>query len=235
MHKKQSSLHVLTMTTRKLPLTLLFMAVIISTISFLPVQEAKASTELAYDNGSQQGSYTAGYGAVRFSLPSGASGAKLLAVRYYPVDPEGANPSGDVTVYITGADHVTLLASPLTTTPTSYNAFNSLDVSSLNIVVSGDFFVAIFVPQAIQQWIASDSGPGAGRSYGGASLAALDPGFYASFSVNIMIRAVIDPLNSPVGGVVMPTSKLEVVAPYAALAGLLVAVSAVVVVKRRRD
>ena len=44
-----------------------------------------------------------------------------------------------------------------------------------------------------------------------------------------------DPTFAPVGGVVVPTSKLEIVAPFAALAGLLVAVSAVVVVKRRRD
>jgi len=40
---------------------------------------------------------------------------------------------------------------------------------------------------------------------------------------------------NPVGGVVMPTSKLEIVAPFAALTGLVVAVSAVVAVKKRRD
>jgi len=40
---------------------------------------------------------------------------------------------------------------------------------------------------------------------------------------------------STVGGVVMPTSKLEIVAPLAVLAGVIAAVSAVVVVKRRRD
>jgi len=39
----------------------------------------------------------------------------------------------------------------------------------------------------------------------------------------------------PVGGVVMPTNTLAIAAPYLALAGLIVAVSAVVVVKRRRD
>jgi hypothetical protein len=38
-----------------------------------------------------------------------------------------------------------------------------------------------------------------------------------------------------VGGVSVPTCKLEIVAPFAALAGLVVAVSAVVVVKKRRD
>ena len=39
----------------------------------------------------------------------------------------------------------------------------------------------------------------------------------------------------PVGGVVMPTNTLAVAAPYLALAGLIVAVSAVVAVKKRRD
>jgi len=225
---------VLTMTTRKLPLTLLLMIVIVSTVSFLPIQEARASIELAYDNGAWMGSFAAGYGGVRFSLPTGVSSARLLTVRYYPIKPVGANPSGDVTVYITGADHVTLLASPLTTTPTSFNTFVNLDVSGLNIVVQGDFFVVIYIPPTSTQWIGGDSGPGAGRSYSGASLAALDPGVYDSFSVNCMIRAVID-TGIVVGGVVSPVNKLALVTPYLALAGLIVAVSAVVVVKRRRD
>jgi Tol biopolymer transport system component len=38
----------------------------------------------------------------------------------------------------------------------------------------------------------------------------------------------------PVGGVVSPTNKLEILTPYLALAGLVIAVSVVVVVKRRR-
>ena len=42
-------------------------------------------------------------------------------------------------------------------------------------------------------------------------------------------------LANPVGGLVMPTNKLEIVAPFAALAGLIVAVSAVAAVKKRRD
>jgi WD40 repeat protein len=42
-------------------------------------------------------------------------------------------------------------------------------------------------------------------------------------------------LPNPVGGLVIPTNKTEILAPFAALAGLVVAVSAVVAVKRRRD
>jgi len=38
-----------------------------------------------------------------------------------------------------------------------------------------------------------------------------------------------------VGGVVVPTNTLAILSPYLALAGLVIAVSAVVVVKRRRD
>jgi hypothetical protein len=38
-----------------------------------------------------------------------------------------------------------------------------------------------------------------------------------------------------VGGLVMPTNKLEILTPYLALAGLIAAVSAVVAVKRRKD
>jgi hypothetical protein len=43
------------------------------------------------------------------------------------------------------------------------------------------------------------------------------------------------PVCRPVGGVVMPTNTLAITAPYLALAGLIVAVSAVVLVKRKRD
>jgi hypothetical protein len=43
------------------------------------------------------------------------------------------------------------------------------------------------------------------------------------------------PSLRPVGGLVMPTDKLEILTPYLALAGLVAVVSAVVVVKRRRN
>lgn len=39
----------------------------------------------------------------------------------------------------------------------------------------------------------------------------------------------------PVGGAVIPTSKFEIAAPFAALAVLVTALSAVVVAKSRRD
>lgn len=42
-------------------------------------------------------------------------------------------------------------------------------------------------------------------------------------------------IAKPVGGVVMPTNRLEILTPYIALAGLIAVMSAVAVVKRRRD
>jgi len=48
-------------------------------------------------------------------------------------------------------------------------------------------------------------------------------------------NALVSQVPNAVGGLVMPTNKLEVVAPFAALAGLVVVISSVVVVKRRRD
>ena len=46
--------------------------------------------------------------------------------------------------------------------------------------------------------------------------------------------AIVVTSTQPVGGLVMPVNKLDIIAPYLALAGLIVAVSAVVVVKKRR-
>jgi len=43
------------------------------------------------------------------------------------------------------------------------------------------------------------------------------------------------PTPRPVGGLVMPTNKLEILTPYLALTALVIAVSSVIVVKRRRD
>jgi hypothetical protein len=41
--------------------------------------------------------------------------------------------------------------------------------------------------------------------------------------------------TTPVGGVATTTNKLEILTPYLALAGLIITVSAVYVVKRRKD
>jgi len=61
------------------------------------------------------------------------------------------------------------------------------------------------------------------------------PGFGTFSNPSTYANYVIALRASPVGGVVMPTSKLEILTPYLALAGLVAIVSAVVAVKKRRD
>lgn len=43
------------------------------------------------------------------------------------------------------------------------------------------------------------------------------------------------PAPAPVGGIVIPTNRLEILTPYVALAGLIVAISTVYVFKKRKD
>jgi hypothetical protein len=50
------------------------------------------------------------------------------------------------------------------------------------------------------------------------------------------ITVIIDQVEpAPVGGVASPINKLEILAPYLALAGLIIAVSTIYVIKRRKD
>jgi len=218
---------VLTVTTRKHPLALLLMMVIVSATSFLPVQEAKAVlVELAYDNGIQADDFHHNCYGVRFSLPSGVSQARLFTVRFAwtltgPI-------TGALDIYITGPDHQTLLT-PVLHTYAASGGWNDYDVSNLNILVSGDFYV-ILQDTGNGGSAPVDGSPSVGRSFTGNTLAGL-----TNPSENLFIRAVINANMPVVGGVLSPVNKLEIVAPFAALTGLLVAVSAVVLVKRRRD
>ena len=231
MPKKQTCHCVLTMMTRKLPLILVLMAMIVSTVSFLPVQEARASLELAYDDGDKEARTSApqgGYFAVKFSLPSGCSMANLLSARFYKVASQGGGTN--VVFHILGSNGVTELTTPVTYDIAVDNSWNELGLSSKNIVVTGDFWVAVEYLTADDPYLGLDTSSVAGRSYSGT------PGFWnPGIQANLMIRAVIECIGAPVGGVVLPTNALAILAPFAALAGLIVAVSAVIAVKRRRD
>jgi hypothetical protein len=108
-----------------------------------------------------------------------------------------------------------------------------VDVSANGITASGDFIVAIEWLSGCSPTIGNDwTAPNNLRSI---QRPAGSPDWSNPLTSNYMIRAVIDPNMGPVGGVVVPTSKLEIVAPFAALAGLIVAVSAVAAVKRRNE
>ena len=161
---------------------------ILGAASQLPL--AHASVVLSYDNGSLGGSLSDSTGnsaGVRFSLQSGWTGAKLLTARY-DFDP-GCSEVHSFTVLVLDSDHTTALTASFSATPSS-GGFFDVDLSSLNIIVTHDFFIGI-------QWQANgvpclgiDTGPSTGRSYDGAS-----PATWIAYSGNFIIRAVVDPIT----------------------------------------
>jgi len=209
-------------------LALIVSVVLVANTVLMPTVKA-APTELAYDDGTAEASDARSMGyvyAVKFSLPSGWVKAKILTARYYVfADPATFN------VIIYNGDGSSILFGPLAVTPTSTGWFD-VDLSSYNIIVWGDFRVAWQWAVAFDPVIGLDQSGPDGRSYYRTS----PSGSWHQFSSqDIMIRAVVewqDP-SRPVGGHVMATNKLEILAPYMALAGLVAVVSAVVVVKRR--
>ncbi|MFC1505492.1 hypothetical protein ACFLQ6_00315 [Thermoproteota archaeon] len=50
-----------------------------------------------------------------------------------------------------------------------------------------------------------------------------------------VLKASVNQITHPVGGVASPVNKAEIIAPYIALAGLIAAVSTVYIIKKRRD
>jgi hypothetical protein len=110
----------------------------------LPIQMAtmaSTSTELAYDDGEPEnlsGGGAGSYQAVRFSPPTGWPSARILSVSYYI-----GKPGAPFKAHIFGSDGAAeLLTPPLEVKPTAIGWFN-IDLTTYNIVVSGDFYVAI--------------------------------------------------------------------------------------------
>jgi hypothetical protein len=171
----------------------LLITVLTVVLALSSAQNAFATMGLAYDNGiwgTAYNGYT--YAGVRFSLPDGASSARLKYVRwsdYYP--------SPALTIHITGPDHVTELSgSPIaqpggdpagTGCPAGWPACYGLDLTSYNIVVTGDFFVIL---QKTGGGIELDSSvSSSGRSFAGTSLATLT----TPSNLNLLIRVDVDP------------------------------------------
>ncbi|MCW4043191.1 MAG: hypothetical protein NWE90_05660, partial [Candidatus Bathyarchaeota archaeon] len=63
----------------------------------------------------------------------------------------------------------------------------------------------------------------------------LDNGEPTGYSPEIFRTTVNQIEPAPVGGVHIPINKIEVLTPYLALAGLIISVSTVYVIKRRKD
>ena len=259
----------LTMTTRKLPLVLLLMVVIVSTVSFLPVQETKAAPDINYSD-SQDGYGTATVVSssgtsmlvgdasydletrsfVKFSL-SGVSGtltsARLYLYVYYSKPDGGYDDTSPLENPGRGDCQIVHIAD-----------YGTLDITDFNLPSIGNDpgvlipgtgpgstpnigYLSIDIKAAMQDDISNGRlftsfmlKPASGTDSDGkqdtwhfrtSEQTGTDQDPYIEYTL----------IRNTVGGVVTPTNKLQIVAPFAALAALVVAVSAVVAVKRRRD
>jgi hypothetical protein len=123
----------------------------------------------------------------------------------------------------------------LDVTPSGTGWFD-VDLSSYNIVVSGDFYVAAEYLDAIGlPGMGLDHSSVVGRSYVRHS-----PGDCAVVqSNNLMIRADVDqvsaPAGAPVGGFMEAVNKVAVFAPYLALFGVMAVVLVAVAPWKKRE
>jgi hypothetical protein len=139
-----------------------------------------------------------------------------------------------VVVHITGVppSTATELTSPISLMP--INGWNPVDVSGSNLVVSGDFYVVIEQPAPATVAHDSSSSNFEGRSVYGDSLTGVTDNLCCNDAGphNFMIRAEIDPITPPVGGIVTPTNTLAVLGPWLAVIGLVGCVGTIVVVAK---
>jgi hypothetical protein len=217
--------------------------VLVVILAVSSAQNAFASILLSYDSDTIGFLWDASrFVGVRFSLPSGVPSARLLSVLFAWAALDDLTGGGmvmalrptadgvnDVTIYIAGSDHQTLLTPAFTVTADA--GWNTEDVSGLGIVVSGDFYVILesVIPASP---VVDNSGSNTdGRSVYGDSLAGLTAPCCDGSSGNFMIRATINQIGpvAPIGGFLEPASKLLVAAPYLALLGLVAAIAVVAV------
>jgi len=194
----------------KLPLLLGVLIILFSAPTVWRVGvEAQPVQEIAYDDGSSD-SYSnqdVGYHlAVRFSLPSGWTKAKLLKVRYsIHAIPFGVDPTFRAHVY--DSDGVTELAS-LVVTPTDTGWFD-VDLSALGITLTGDFYVTIEYLMSAQPPIDADTSGPDYRSYRG------QPGSWTLLTDrDLMIRAVVRKPTAVVGGVILKPEGSFLIVPF---------------------
>ena len=191
----------------------------------LVVTPAAAAVELYYDDNEWDGylAYWVGWQlAVKFSLPTGWTGARILTARYYI-----HSAPNTFTVHVYDSDRMTDLIPPFSVTPTTTGWF---DVPiSPPVEVSDDFYIVIEYEIDVQPFIGADEdAPIDFRSY------YRDPlGVWTLLNHDWMIRAVVEPI--PVGGVLVPTNKFELLAPWIGLASLIIVpIASILYVKHRK-
>ena len=213
---------------------LLAVAVLAVVLALSSAQNAFGVTELSYDDGTPEAPFylaSGGLAAVRFSLPTGWSSAKLLTAKYHIFYYSGL--AFTVRIFDSGGVTELCCTPPLDVTPSATGWF-SVDLSSYNIVVSGDFYVAIEWKTDSLPWLSADTSSSAGRSYFMGLVGWEQP----VPPMNLMVRAVVDevtqPEPAPVGGFVESVNTFALLSPWVAVIGLVGCIGTVAVVAKKR-
>jgi len=230
---------------RKIPLALILITIAVSAVYLLPIQEVNASTWLFYDDDVPESS-TGGPAAVKFSMPSGWTKAYIYTIKFYIYRIDLTGPQTFKSSFY-DSDGKTKLPYPTTEVgPLTSTGWLEIDVTSNNIEVSGDFYISYVGQTPNPSTIALDtenrpvdtyywdSGTKQWKSWGNI--------VHAFIRVEVSQDPSPTPTPTPtpatlepVSGLVMSTNKLEILAPYIIVAGLIAAVSTIYIVKRRKD
>jgi len=174
----------------------------------LMVPSVSADWGLKYDDGDPETGHTGVVGvqyAVRFSLPLGWTSAKILTARYYILSSPTA-----FKVHVYASDKTDLIT-PFSVTPSATYWFN-VDLTGLSIVVSGDFYIAIeFLTEGSPRIGGDTNAPIDVRTY-----PIDETGTWLSpwGQTDLMIRAIVEPPELPVGGLEAPINTLALLAPW---------------------
>jgi len=217
---------------------LLAVAVLALALALPSAQNVHAGQWIIYDDnvwtpptdhgvGENAGTYV----VERFSPPS--SPARLVAVEVWLMYQEpGQSPPLELYVWDSSFSE---LAGPITVTfPGPFSDFFTIPLGT-SVVVSGDFYVGLQWTQSVvpNSAVGVDTdGPPYHRSY----LMIIPPNLIPINPAdnNLMIRAEIDPIAAPVGGVVIPANNFAIVAPWLVIIGLVGCVGTIVVVAKKR-
>jgi len=187
---------------RVLGLTMLLTLTLITT-GILKVN-AQATQELAYDDGEADAGIASATGwqrAVKFSLPDGWSKAILLEAKYYFCMCDGSKVPIGVHVYDGARNKI---ASLQIYPPTMSMAWYDVDLSSLNIVVDGDFYISIEYNSG-NPFLGLDKDPPIDqRSY---AIDEYGTWYGPDSAYDYMIRVVIGQPKPPVGGIIIPPEE----------------------------
>ncbi|KON27902.1 hypothetical protein AC481_03180 [miscellaneous Crenarchaeota group archaeon SMTZ-80] len=205
-------------------------------LAFSMIPSLSAQTQLFYDDGSEEDYDCCDGGdefyAVKFSLPAGWSHAKLLSVSFFKTDMEISAEADDFKVHIYDSDLTTELITPFVFTIEPPGGAWKVVTLPSTVIVTTEFYVAA-------EWlhgdpcIGKDTNSPDGRTYHKVSAG----DWIQINSFDIMFRATVEEYEEiphSVGGIYAPNDKLNILAPYIAIVGLIGAISSIFVIRRWR-